>query len=166
MYLYYFYLFVCLSCIVSEATIALLLSIEIMIVICVSLYSPDFVFTIFVMFFYYVCFYCICVFVHCVLRRSLLWYLYWQWVVCCVSCELCVVVFVGFCFYYFFCTFVFFCILPPTLCFAAFPPLVIVLTGKAAPVGLVICVILTKFSPNQGKRPDNWMTGNSRSSLN
>ena len=73
LYLYYFYLFVCLSCIVSEATIALLLSIEIMIVICVSLYSPDFVFTIFVMFFYYVCFYCICVFVHCVLRRSLLW---------------------------------------------------------------------------------------------
>ena len=42
-----------------------------------------------------------------------------------------------------------------TLCFAALPPLVIVLTGKAAPVGLVICVILTKFSPNQGKRPDN-----------
>ena len=39
--------------------------------------------------------------------------------------------------------------------FSALPPLVIVLTGKAAPVGLVICVILTKFSPNQGKRPDN-----------
>ena len=49
----------------------------------------------------------------------------------------------------------FLCLCFCTLCFVALPPLVIVLTGKAAPVGLVICVILTKFSPNQGKRPDN-----------
>ena len=87
------------------------------------------------------------------------------------SCDMCLcicmILFLYICnVFYHVCVCVFLCLRFCTLYFAALPPLVIVLTGKAAPVGLVICVILTKFSPNQGKRPDNWMTGNSRSSLN